>query len=117
MLQDLIELRENRWIPRIKKENPKTLKEIHNQAEAQQVGTGVGRGVYFPEGPSQRIQLPDKPTPTPSPLTPHPPPTVDAWATVLRRPTTTKRKENSESAGEIVLTKKNSKQNKKKNLR
>eukprot|EP01103_Thecamoeba_quadrilineata_P014844 TRINITY_DN452_c0_g1_i1.p1 TRINITY_DN452_c0_g1~~TRINITY_DN452_c0_g1_i1.p1 ORF type:complete len:414 (+),score=84.74 TRINITY_DN452_c0_g1_i1:784-2025(+) len=77
MLVDLIELRENRWIPRIKKDNPKKLKEIHKDIHQEAVQHQMN--LRNPAPPS-RIGILSKKEP-PRTSTPKP----DQWSTVPGR--------------------------------
>eukprot|EP01103_Thecamoeba_quadrilineata_P017976 TRINITY_DN6614_c0_g1_i1.p1 TRINITY_DN6614_c0_g1~~TRINITY_DN6614_c0_g1_i1.p1 ORF type:complete len:764 (-),score=152.25 TRINITY_DN6614_c0_g1_i1:155-2446(-) len=82
-LEGLIELRLNRWIPRLPNEKPKTLKEIHQQAEAHRSTPAIIRPFVKPVNESPR------PSQMASPAAP-----VDEWSTVVRsKPSTSKQKE------------------------
>ena len=54
MLEDVIELRANKWVPRRKDDNPKTIKEIHREAEEKDLISSAASSALLNQRGGQR---------------------------------------------------------------
>jgi len=57
MLEDVIELRLNKWVPRRKDDNPKTIKEIHREAEEKDLISSATSSAILNQRGGQRSSM------------------------------------------------------------